>query len=74
MTQLIVSLEDSSIIEEIKQAIRMLRGVTGVTEKECGGYLNPDTAKAFGELERGETVVCESLEEYKKLINDTIQD
>ncbi len=75
MTQLIVSLEENTtLIEDIKRAIKMLRGVTSVRETQSTPTYNAQTIKAFQELEEGNTVVCDSYEDYKNLINETLQD
>lgn len=40
MTQLIVTLEEDALVEDIKEAIEMLRGVDSVTVYEDGGNGN----------------------------------
>lgn len=74
MTQLIVSLEDNSMLSEIKRAILMLRGVTSVRDTQPTEIVNPNTLKALNELENGETVVCEDFNEYLKLVNRELPD
>lgn len=68
MTQLIVSLEDKSILAEIKNAIKMLRGVVAVDE--ATDLPNQTTLDAMREAESGCVVVCENMEEYLKAVKD----
>ena len=50
MTQLIVSIENPSMLSDIRAAIRMIRGVVSVkTEKT--GVSNPETAAVISEVE-----------------------
>lgn len=66
MTQLIVSIENPSKIEEIKNAIRMIKGVYSVkTEKKS---LNQTTVNAIEEALHGDTIRCASFNDYKKLV------
>ena len=61
MTQLVVSIEDSNLIADIKRAIKLLRGVSDVFEDETP---NSSTAAASREAEEGKTVKCMSFEDY----------
>lgn len=71
MTQLIVSLENTtpSALEEIKKAISLLRGVVSVKIARNDAKLpNADTIKAIEEAERGDTLKCNDMDEYLKLV------
>lgn len=74
MTQLIVSLEDASVLADIKKAIGMLRGVVSVKESTIPDNINATTLKAIEEVERGDTFVCEDFEEYLKLVGRELPD
>ncbi len=74
MTQLIVSINDNSMLSEIKHAIGMFRGVVSVTERENTYTPNETTLKAMNEVECHDTIVCESFSDYLKLVSDDIQD
>ena len=74
MTQLIVSLEDASVLADIKKAIGMLRGVASVKESTISDDINATTLKAIEEVERGDTFVCEDFEEYLKLVGRELPD
>lgn len=74
MTQLIVSLEDSSMLSDIKKAIRKLKGVASVSVSESADLPNVTTAKAIQELEKGDTVVCEDFNAYLKLVSRELPD
>ena len=69
MTQLIVNIEDTNLLSELKQAILMLRGVVSISERdEASIGLNETTLKAMEEARSGETIKCNSFEEYLKLV------
>jgi|GEM_PF-2048775 len=77
MTQLIVSLENTtpSALEEIKKAISLLRGVVSVKIARNDAKLpNADTIKAIEEAERGDTLKCNDMDEYLKLVGYGVQD
>lgn len=74
MTQLIVSLEDASMLSDIKKAIRMLRGVASVRVSETSDIPNSTTIRAIEELESGQTVVCEDFNAYMNLVNRDLPD
>lgn len=65
MTQLIVNIEDTSLLSDLKRAIMMLRGVVSISEKE---NLNETTLKAMEDAQKGNTIRCSSFEEYLKLV------
>ena len=50
MTQLIVSINDNSMLSEIKHAIGMFRGVVSVTERDNNYTPNETTLKAMNEV------------------------
>jgi len=69
MTQLIVNIEDTNLLSELKQAILMLRGVVSISERgEASIGLSETTLKAMEEARSGETIKCNSFEEYLKLV------
>lgn len=73
MTQLIVSVENKSLLNEIKKAIELLRGVSDV--EICASDIpNLTTLAAFREAEEGNTIVCDSMEEYLRVVRDELQD
>ena len=74
MTQLIVSLEDASMLSDIKKAIRMLRGVASVRVSETSDIPNSTTIRAMEELESGQTVVCEDCNAYMNLVRRDLPD
>ncbi len=74
MTQLIVSLEDASMLSDIKKAIRMLRGVASVRVSETSDIPNSTTIRAMEELENGQTVVCQDFNAYMNLVSRDLPD
>ena len=73
MTQLIVSLEDNSMLGDIKKAIKLLRGVASV--KTYGSTkrkreINAETEEAIREIESGHGIVCDDMESYLNLVRD----
>lgn len=74
MTQLIVSLDDKTLLPGVKSAIRMLRGVTSV--KVCPEERTPNatTLKAMHEVENGDTIVCDTMSDYLKLVGYGVQE
>lgn len=76
MTQLAVSLENTSpsALEEIKRAIALLRGVVSVKVINTDERLNVETVKAIEEAERGDTVKCNDMDDYLKLVGYGVQD
>ncbi len=75
---LTVSIEDMSMVRDIKKAISMLRGVTKVSQPktckkprlydpETGDYLNKETMKAIEETRKGIGVTTyETFEDFEK--------
>lgn len=73
MTQLIVSLEDNSMLGDIKKAIKLLRGVVSVktiASPKNSSQINAETEEAIKELENGGGIVCEDMASYLKLVKD----
>lgn len=60
MTQLTVSIEDASMLEQIKQAISMLRGVTSVTLKKKG---KNGMDRAIEDIQEGRVYEASSVED-----------
>ena len=60
MTQLTVSIEDVSMLDQIKQAISMLRGVASVTTKR-----QPKTGmeRAIDDIQQGRVYEASSVED-----------
>ncbi len=66
MTQLIVSIDNPSMLADISSAIKMIRGVVAVkTEK---AKPNATTLSAIDDAKNGNTIHCTSFEDYKKLV------
>lgn len=74
MTQLIVSLEDTSMVGDIKKAIRLLKGVASVKVSKSPDQPNPQTLKAIADLEAGDTIVCKDFNDYLKLVENELPD
>lgn len=74
MTQLIVSIEDASLLGDIKKAIRLLRGVASVKVSKSAEVPNPATVKAIKDLEEGHSFVCEDFNDYLRLVSDELPD
>ena len=74
MTRLIVSLEDTSMLSEIKNAIGLLKGVASVIVSKTSDIPNETTIKAIEELKNGNSIVCDSFADYQKLVRDELPD
>ena len=72
MTELIVSLEDASLLTDVKNATTMLRGVSSVKVKKSSSVVNAVTREAIAAADRGETINCKNFEEYLNLVNNGI--
>ena len=70
MTQLIVNIEDVSLVEELKAAIKLLKGIGSVTERNESNITdyNETTLQAMEEAKAGDTIKCNSFEEYLELV------
>lgn len=64
MTQLIVTIEDASLLPDLKKAIKMLRGVGNISVKKSETSLNETTLRAMRDVKEGRTIKCKSFEEY----------
>ena len=64
MAQLIVTVEDASLLPDLKKAIKMLRGVGNISVKKAEAPLNETTLRAMRDVKEGRTVKCKSFEEY----------
>jgi len=64
MTQLIVTIEDVSLLPDLKKAIKMLRGVSTISVKKSENKINTTTLRAIQDAKEGRTIKCESFEEY----------
>lgn len=60
MTELTVNIEDPSMIEQIKQAISMLKGVASVTMKK---KRRTGMERAVEDIEQGSIYEAESVED-----------
>jgi len=60
MTELTVNIEDPSMIEQIKQAISMLKGVASVTMKK---KRRTGMERAVEDIEQGRIYEAESVED-----------
>lgn len=70
MTQLIVSIDDASVLADIKKAIRLLRGVSSV--KVCKNKVHPNktTIQAIEDAANGKTIKCGDFNGYLKLVKN----
>jgi len=74
--QLLVSISDLSMLNDIKKAISMLKGVTAVKKQKCkprlydpetGEYLNDETMKVIEDALKGKGVTSyASLQDFYK--------
>lgn len=67
MAQLIVTVEDASLVSDLKRAIRMLRGVTNISEKKPDS-LNEVTKQAIADAREGRTIKCDDFEDYLRKV------
>ena len=71
MTQLIVNVEDTSLLADLKRAIMLLRGVGSITERtETTNSFNETTMNAMNDAKTGDTIKCRSFEDYLKLVEN----
>ena len=68
MTQLILNIEDASLLTQIKKACSLLRGVGTIAVKKDEAMPNKTTQKAMEAAKRGDTIKCASFEEYLKCV------
>ena len=67
MAQLIVTVEDASLLSDLKRAIKMLRGVTNISERKSDS-LNDVTKQAIADAREGRTIKCDSFEDYLRKV------
>lgn len=66
MTELIVKVDDASLLPDLKRAIKLLRGVASiVVKKEKPADV---TLQAMRDAEEGRTVKCMDFEDYLKKV------
>ena len=67
MTELVVQIEDASLVADIKRAIKMLRGVAGVTipkrQKKTG------LQKSIDEVHSGKLYVAKDVDDLMNQLN-----
>ena len=71
MTQLIVNIEDTSLLAELKRTIMSLRGVSSITEwTDATNVFNETTLNAMNDAKTGDTIKCRNFEDYLKLVEN----
>lgn len=66
MTELIVKVDDASLLPDLKRAIKLLRGVASIAvKKEKPADV---TLQAMRDAEEGRTVKCMDFEDYLKKV------
>ncbi len=68
MTELIVSIDDSYTLSDIRKAIKMIRGVVSVKGKKSTP--NAKTVAAIKEARAGQGIYCGSFENYKRMVSN----
>ena len=66
MTELIVKVEDTSLLPDLKRAIKLLRGVASIAVKKEKPV--DVTLQAMRDAEEGRTVKCMDFEDYLKKV------
>ncbi len=64
MAQLVVTIEDASLLPDLKKAIKMLRGVGNISVKKTVSSSNGTTLHAIRDAKEGQTVKCKNFEGY----------
>lgn len=64
MPQLIVTVEDASLLSDLKKAIKMLRGVGDISVRKSDMSLNEKTLHAMRDVKEGKTIKCKNFEDY----------
>ncbi|WP_337941865.1 hypothetical protein [Parabacteroides sp.] len=62
MTQLIITLDDSVKLPDIKKALSLLRGIKHITVKK--EEPNAETRKAMDNIKKGNTIKCNDFNDY----------
>lgn len=70
MTQLIVSIDDASVLNDIKKAIRLLRGVSSVRVHKTVNRPNKATVQAIEDAANGNTIKCGDFNDYLKFVEN----
>ena len=70
MTQLIVSVDDASVLADIKKAIRLLKGVASVKVCKSENIPNKTTIQAIEEAAKEKTIKCGDFKGYLKLVEN----
>lgn len=69
MIQLILNIEDTSLLSQIKKACVFMRGVGTIYScKRNEAMPNKATRKAMEEAKMGDTIKCANFEEYLKSV------
>lgn len=68
MTQLIVNIEDISLLAELKNAIKKLHGVVSISERTETPTINSTTKEAMEDALAGKTIKCRNFEEYLEAV------
>ncbi len=66
MTELIVKVDDASLLPDLKRAIKLLRGVASIAVKKEKPV--DVTLQAMRDAEEGRTVKCMDFEDYLKKV------
>lgn len=66
MTELIVKVDDASLLPDLKRAIKLLRGVASIVVKKEKPV--DVTLQAMRDAEEGRTVKCMDFEDYLKKV------
>ncbi len=68
MAQLVVTIDDSKLLPDLKKAIKMLKGVTHISVKKNVSEANEKTLEAIRDAKNGNTIKCDSFEDYLKKV------
>lgn len=64
MPQLIVTVEDASLLSDLKKAIKMLRSVGDISIRKSDMSLNEKTLRPMRDVKEGKTIKCKNFEDY----------
>ena len=68
MAQLVVTIDDSKLLPDLKKAIKMLKGVTHISVNKNVSEANKKTLEAIRDVKNGNTIKCDSSEDYLKKV------
>lgn len=68
MAQLVVTIDDSKLIPDLKKAIKMLKGVSNISVNKNVSEANKKTLEAIRAAQNGNTIKCDSFEDYLKKV------